>query len=317
MNLLSVVIPVYNEAEGLDLLTKNLQKVFGSFPIQTEWVFINDGSKDDSLKILCDLQKNEPRIKIISFTKNYGQETAVTAGIELSQGDCVAIIDADLQDPPELLLPMYEQLLKGNDVVYGERTSRAGETWFKIQSANFFYGIMNRFGINNLPKNVGNFRIMKRDVCEAMSQYREYNQFNRVTGFDVGFKQSAFYYERASRTVGTSSYSKMKMIKNGISIFISYSYFPLRIMVLTSGVLAVLSLFAPALSNLQSLTQVFLMGLLCEYVIQSHRESKKRPNYIVQKIIGFKTKVGTTASGGYILQSACDSNTEQKIKRVA
>ena len=198
----SLVIPIWNEQAVIPVLYERVVQVLESTAEQWEVLFVNDGSTDRSLALLVALQANDPRVKVLNFSRNFGHQIAITAGCDYAEGDAVIVMDADLQDPPEVLLRMIDRWREGYDVAYAVRTKRAGETRFKLWSASLFYRLIRSIAEIDIPMDAGDFRLMDRKVVLAMRGLREKNRFMRGLSSWVGFKQVAVEYERAARYAG-------------------------------------------------------------------------------------------------------------------
>ena len=214
MNKVSIVIPMYYEEEVARECYNRLKKVLdGLKNYQNEIIFVNDGSKDKTLEILTEIAKENTNVKVISFARNFGHQAAVTAGLKFVTGDVILIIDADLQDPPELLPEMLKLWEQGNEVIYGERKSREGESKFKLFTAKMFYKTLNALSDVEIPKNTGDFRLVDRKVVDTINSMPEHNKFLRGLFSWVGYKQYAFKYERKERFAGETKYPLKKMLK--------------------------------------------------------------------------------------------------------
>ena len=214
MNKVSIVIPMYYEEEVARECYNRLKKVLdGLKNYQNEIIFVNDGSKDKTLEILTEIAKENTNVKVISFARNFGHQAAVAAGLKFVTGDVILIIDADLQDPPELLPEMLKLWEQGNEVIYGERKSREGESKFKLFTAKMFYKTLNALSDVEIPKNTGDFRLVDRKVVDVINSMPEHNKFLRGLFSWVGYKQYAFKYERKERFAGETKYPLKKMLK--------------------------------------------------------------------------------------------------------
>jgi len=306
---LSVIIPCYNEEEIIGKTIKSLVKVCSSFKeIETEYIFVDDGSKDSTLKILKQNSQKNSNIKILSLSRNFGHQIALTAGIEHSSGDAVVIIDADLQDPPKLIEKMLEKWKIGFDVVYAKRKKRNGETKFKILTASFFYRLLSFLSDISIPQDTGDFRLISRRVCDILISMPERDRFVRGMVSWVGFKQTEVLYERQKRLAGETKYPFQKMIKLALDGIISFSTKPLRIATILgffSAFLSLTGIFYAVILRLFSNTwvegwtaimivmlflggmQMIILGILGEYIGRVYNESKNRPLYILSNSIGF------------------------------
>ena len=225
---LDVVVPVYNEEECLDELVRRLILVKEKMnEVDMNLLFVNDGSRDGSILKLCSYAEKYSYIKVISFSRNFGHQAAVTAGLDQATGDYVAIIDADLQDPPELIEPMYTKAKEGFDIVYGKRSSRKGETLFKKLSARYFYKFISTMCDVEIPEDTGDFRLISRRVLTAVRAMREKHRFLRGMIPWVGFKSIPLYYHRDERHAGETKYPLRKMIRFALDAIFSFSNTPL------------------------------------------------------------------------------------------
>ena len=214
MKKISIIIPMYYEEEVAEECYSRLEKVLINLKnYEYEIIFVNDGSKDKTLEILTNIAKQNENVKVISFSRNFGHQAAVTAGLRFVTGDVVLIIDADLQDPPELLPEMLKLWEQGNEVIYGERKSREGESKFKLFTASMFYKTLNALSDVEIPKNTGDFRLVDRKVVDTINSMPEHNKFLRGLFSWVGYKQYAFKYERKERFAGETKYPLKKMLK--------------------------------------------------------------------------------------------------------
>jgi dolichol-phosphate mannosyltransferase len=307
---LSVVIPCFNEADSLRETQRRLAEVASQLPsLAVEWIYVNDGSRDSTLSVLRELTGVDDRVRVISLARNFGHQMAVTAGIDAASGDAIVIIDADLQDPPELITEMVAQWQLGYDVVYGTRIDRAGESWFKLASARAFYRLLNRLSEVPIPLDTGDFRLISRRVADALREMPERDRFLRGMVSWVGFKQVALPYRRAPRFAGQSQYPLRKMFRFATDGILSFSSAPLRVSVglgITAAALAlagivyalVLRLFTDIwVEGWTALmiavlfiggVQLISIGILGAYVGRIYNEIKRRPLYVVDERIGFR-----------------------------
>ena len=302
--LLSFVLPMYNEAEVLPLLIQRVERLADSLPCAVEWVVVNDGSRDGTATILSAWAERDGRVKFVDLARNFGHPAALTAGLDHAAGDAVVVMDADLQDPPEIVVPMLERYREGYDVAYAQRTRRHGETPFKIATAAVFYWIMRRFIHRDLPSNSSDFRLMSRDAVQALGHLREGQRFLRGMVTWIGFAQIAVPFERPSRAAGTTKYSTRKMVAFGWDAILSFSTLPLRIstyfgfVTFIIGMLYGLRVFVHSLLYrdlvpgwatvvvLESLLGgaiLVCLGMIGEYVGRIYEEIKQRPIYIVRR----------------------------------
>lgn len=312
MKKISVVIPMYYEEEVADICYKrvvnNLKKLSDKYSY--EIIFINDGSKDSTLEILKKIASNDDNVKIISFSRNFGHQAAVTAGIRNVTGDAVIIMDADLQDPPELFDGMIEKWEEGYEVVYGKRKTREGESIFKILTARMFYNTLNKLSEIEIPKDTGDFRLVDRKVIDVIATLPEHNKFLRGLFSWVGFNQYAYEYNRVNRVAGKTKYPFKKMFKLATDGILSFSAKPLKIVgaigifsVIISIIILIYSIVS-YMFKLNSLTpgwtsimctMTFIGGIILislwmigEYIARIYEESLGRPEYIIDELINFK-----------------------------
>ena len=225
---LSVIIPVFNESQNIFPLVERLKPILEEITQEYEIIFVNDGSKDDTLFKIKSLAQTESRIKYIDFTRNFGHQIAVTAGIDVTKGDKIVIIDADLQDPPELIKPMYDKIKEGFEVVYAKRKARKGESFFKKITAKLFYRILNKWSNVDIPLDTGDFRIMTHHIVKVLRQMPEQHKFLRAQISWIGYNQTFIEYERDSRLHGESKYPLTKMMKFALDGITSFSTVPLK-----------------------------------------------------------------------------------------
>lgn len=304
----SVVVPAYNEQEVLEETYRRLTEVMEQTKETYEIIFINDGSRDRTYEIAESLCKRDSRIKLINFSRNFGHQIAVTAGMEYSSGQAIVIIDADLQDPPHVILEMIKKWKEGYDVVYGQRLKREGETFFKKFTAKCFYRLLNKMTSMEIPVDTGDFRLIDRKVCDVMNQLKEKNRYVRGLVSWVGFKQTAVEYKRESRFAGETKYPLKKMIKLATDAILSFSYKPLRLAGFVGGILSACSFIYLIVVIIQKLftettqpgwasifaiilffngVSLILHSITGEYVGRIYEETKNRPLYIVRKTINF------------------------------
>jgi dolichol-phosphate mannosyltransferase len=302
----SVVIPAYNEVENLPTLYARLAAVLDSLACPWEIIIVDDGSMDETQNVVRDLQKADSRVRGIILSRNFGHEPACTAGLDVAEGDAVVLMDADLQDPPELIPELVDQWREGFDIVSGQRTSRQGEGLLKRWSAYCFYRVMNGIVRWDFPKDIGNFRLMDRKVVEAVRQCPERNRFVRALTAWSGFRQTTVPFDRAARHKGVTKYTFVKVIGLGLTSLTGYSNDPLRLatilgVLLSSGAIILLAILAcmhlvtqatPAMGYIFASVwllggvQCVLIGLVGEYIGRIYTECRQRPVYFVQETIG-------------------------------
>ncbi len=304
---LSVVIPVFNEEDTIPELARRLGALFaGLSSVGDAWetVFVDDGSKDRSAQLLSELSESEPRFKVIGFSRNFGHQIAITAGIDRADGDAVVVMDADLQDPPEVVQQMLDKVAEGYDVVYGVRKHRASETVFKRATASAFYRLIRVMTRVEIPADAGDFRLMTRPVVLALRALREQHRFVRGMVAWVGFRQTAVYYDREARFAGETKYPLRKMLRFAIDGITSFSVLPLRMATwlgLFAGSLAVIVgiwLFFVKFLQLGAVpgwtgimvavtfgfsAQFVMTGILGVYIGRIYEEIKRRPLYIATR----------------------------------
>jgi polyisoprenyl-phosphate glycosyltransferase len=307
--LLSIVIPCYNEEEVIGETIKRLKSFCLELQnLEVELIFVDDGSQDRTRELLKVFAAEDNRIKIIGFARNFGHQIAVTAGIDGANGDAVVLIDADLQDPPEVVHQMVAKWREGFDVVYGTRTERPGESAFKLATARGFYRLLNKLSDVTVPLDTGDFRLMSRSVVDTLRAMPERDRFVRGMVSWVGFKQTALPYRRAERFAGETKYPLRKMLHFATDGILSFSTKPLQLSVglgMMSAALSLLgiayALFLRVFTNIwvEGWTalmiavlfiggiQLISVGILGEYVGRIYNEIKNRPLYVVQEYIGF------------------------------
>ena len=227
--LYSIVIPVYNEAEVLPALYNRLTRVMEGLVEPYEIIFINDGSRDDSTMLLRDFQDRDARVKFLNFSRNFGHQIAITAGLDYSSGQAAVVMDADLQDPPEVIPRLIEQWRKGYDIVFAVRAKRQGEGFFKRATAALFYRLFRRMAATEIPLDAGDFRLMSRRAVEALQSIRERNRFIRGLAGWIGFRQTAVTYVRDVRQAGETKYPLKKMLRFALNGLLSFSVVPLQL----------------------------------------------------------------------------------------
>jgi glycosyltransferase involved in cell wall biosynthesis len=304
---ISIVVPVYDEAEVLAAFTERLTKVLADLDDDSEIVFVDDGSTDGSLDVLRSLVAADRRIRVLSFSRNFGHQVAISAGIDAARGDAVVVIDADLQDPPEVIAEMYARWSEGNKVVYGVRTRRDGERPTKKLTARWFYRLLGRLSDTPMTADSGDFRLLDRQVVEALKGMREENRYLRGMVSWVGFTQCGVEYEREPRAAGETKYTWRRMLRFAADGITSFSDRPLRVAVqlgtvvtltsfLSGGWLVIGKLINPdrSLPGYTSLLvavlflggiQLLTIGILGSYIGRIYTETKRRPLYIVAETI--------------------------------
>jgi glycosyltransferase involved in cell wall biosynthesis len=304
--LLSLVVPVFNESDTIDLFLETIESTFKESPdLELEIVFVNDGSSDNTLEKLVLLQKSCPAIRIVDLSRNFGKEAALTAGLQECRGQVVVPIDVDLQDPPEIILNMLDRWREGYEVVVGRRTSRNSDTWAKKTSAKWFYKIHNKLSDPKIPENVGDFRLLDRNVVDALNNLHESRRFMKGLFAWIGFKTTTIDYARPERVAGDSKFNSWRLWNFALEGLTSFTTAPLRLWTYLGLVVALFSLiFAAAIVirvliygidvpgyaslvvaiTLLSGIQLIGIGIIGEYLGRAYIESKRRPVYVVRKI---------------------------------
>ncbi len=302
---LSVVVPCYNEEESLNELYNRLSDACKKADIKTfEIILVNDGSQDSTLSIMKELSEKDKNLTIVDLSRNHGHQIALSAGLSQATGDYVFILDADLQDPPELLTPMLERAKDGVDVVYGKRAVRKGETWFKLFASKAFYRTLSYLSDIKIPENVGDFRLITKRVHQQLQDMPEQHRFIRGMVSWIGYKQEAFIYERDPRFAGVTKYSFAKLIQFSVDAISSFSIRPLRISLVFALIGALFAailgsyavynyIFNDVVSGWTSLAtiitffsslQLICIGLIGEYIGRTYIQTKRRPLYIIRDI---------------------------------
>ncbi len=308
--LLSVVVPCFNEQEVLQETHRQLTETFDREPsVQLELIYVDDGSHDATLSILRELRRLDRRVRVVSFSRNFGHQFAVTAGLDHAAGDAVCVIDADLQDPPEVILAMLARWRDGVDVAYGVRTEREGESAFKRLTASMFYRTINRLSETPIPLDTGDFRLLDRAAVEAFQAMPERDRFVRGMVAWAGFRQEAVPYRRAARFAGTTKYPLKKMLRFAADGILSFSTVPLRLAIYVGFFAALLAMLGVTYALAMRLAtqnwvegwtllfiavlfiggvQLMFMGVVGEYVGRIYGEVKRRPLYLVKEQLGFE-----------------------------
>ena len=302
----SVIIPAYNEQEVIEESYKRLTAVMRQIDEPYELLFIDDGSRDNTANILSKICKNDLNVKLLRFSRNFGHMPAITAGMDYARGAAILVIDADLQDPPELFPKMIEKWREGYDVVYGKRAERKGETAFKKLTAGLYYRFLRRMTNVDLPVDTGEFRLIDRKVCDAIKRIKEKNRYIRGLVSWVGFRQVAVEYIREKRFAGETKYPLTKMIKFAMDGITSFSYKPLKLATSLGFGISVLSFIYLLIVLYQRLFTettttgwasmvaivlfsqgivLMVLGLMGEYIGRIFEEIKDRPIYILKEIL--------------------------------
>jgi len=303
----SIIVPLYNEELVIDESYRRLKKVMDSVKENYEIIFVNDGSKDKTREKAEDICESDEKIKLINFSRNFGHQAAITAGMDLALGDAVVVIDADLQDPPEVILKMIKKWKDGYEVVYGKRIKREGETFFKKFTAKMFYRILKSITTIDIPVDTGDFRLIDRKVCNAMISLLEKNRYVRGLVSWVGYKQTYVEFERQERFAGESKYPLKKMMKLAFDGITSFSYKPLVIAGYLGGLsffIGIISMVVIIVKNMPNININFGMiisinlimfgitlsciGMIGQYIGRIFDESKGRPMYIIDSTTNYK-----------------------------
>ncbi len=301
----SVVAPVFNEEETVPHFYRKVIEVMEPLGETFELVLVNDGSRDGSYAIMAQLHEQDPRVRVVDFSRNFGHQMAISAGLDYARGKAVIIIDSDLQDPPEVIPELVARWNDGVEVVYAQRKSRQGETAFKLWTAAIFYRLIGKITSVNIPKDTGDFRLLDRQVVDSLIQMREQHRFMRGLSVWVGFRQEAVPYERHERFAGTTKYPFKKMLKFSFDAITSFSYVPLQMATSLGFFLAVLSLIGIVVASVVRLmtgaitgqtttlvlvlflggVQLIFLGIIGEYLGRIYDEVRSRPLYIVRKYL--------------------------------
>jgi dolichol-phosphate mannosyltransferase len=309
--LLSVVVPCFNEQEVLGETHRRLVSVLEKLALSFEIVYVDDGSTDSTPHLLRQLQASDGRVRVVRLSRNFGHQNAITAGLQHSSGNAIVVIDADLQDPPEVIGEFVQRWRQGCDVVYGVRSKRDGESVFKLWTAKAFYRFINRLSDTSIPLDAGDFRLMDRKVADALLAMPERDRFVRGMVSWLGFRQAAVPYHRAARLAGTTKYPLWKMLRFAIDGIGSFSTVPLRLATwlgLASSGLAILGILYALFSRFFAIglvkgwtsieiavllfagIQLVCLGIIGEYIGRIYGESKRRPLYVVQDQLGFQVE---------------------------
>jgi polyisoprenyl-phosphate glycosyltransferase len=304
--LVSYIFPIYNESGNIELLYKTMSDLLKSnTKYNYELIFINDGSKDDSIEKLVSLQQKDDRITVIDFSRNFGHQIAVTAGLDHAKGDAVIIMDSDMQDPPKVSFELIKKWEEGYEVVYAQRRSRK-DTFFKKLTANMFYRTLQKLADIDIPRNTGDFRLIDRKVCDELNKFREHNRFLRGMVSFIGFKQTAVLFDRDERHAGETGYPLKKMLKFAADGIFSFSTTPLKLISNVGYTIAAISFLGIAYAGLLKLIdpsavvpgwtfivisilfiggiQLMMLGVLGSYIGRIYTEAQARPLYMISSI---------------------------------
>ncbi|TRU14298.1 MAG: glycosyltransferase [Microcystis sp. Msp_OC_L_20101000_S702] len=308
---ISVVVPLYNEQENIDALFRRLLAVLEALNTSYEVICVNDGSRDNTLKNLVEYHQLYPQIKVVNLSRNFGKDIAMSAGIDYSQGMAVIPIDADLQDPPELIAEMIEKWHEGYDVVYASRRVRIGESWFKRFSAEGFYQVINKLSRVSIPPNTGDFRLIDRRVVESIKKMPERQRFMKGIFAWVGYKQTSILFDREPRYQGQTKWNYWKLWNFAIDGITSFSFLPLKVWTYVGLIIALVSLVYASFLILRTIIfgidvpgyaslmvavlflggiQLLTLGIIGEYIGRVYEEVKGRPLYLVRDCYGFENR---------------------------
>jgi len=301
--ILSIIIPIYNEEGNIPILQSRLSSALDKVDMQVEYVYINDGSVDSSLVLLQQMASDNEQVKYINLSRNFGHQLAVTAGLEKCKGDAAVIIDADLQDPPELIPQLIEKWKAGNEVVYAKRKTRKGESRFKLLTAGLFYRLLSKITSIDIPVDTGDFRLIDRKIIDLLAQMKEKNKYLRGQISWLGFSQTFVEYDRDERYDGETGYSLKKMISFALDGITSFSDFPLKIVTLfgflcsaLSFLIIIYSLYSkymwddtvPGWASLMVSVlflggvQMIALGIIGEYISRIISNVRNRPTYVIK-----------------------------------
>ena len=310
MKTITILIPCYNEANGIDILYQHLQSVIsviGKYNFKI--LFVNDGSKDNTLSKLQELHTNDPSVSYLSLSRNFGKENAMLAGLDYADGDAVILMDADLQDPPELIPQMLQEWEKGYDDVYARRRTRAGETWFKKASAHWYYRILQKFSDIDIPADVGDFRLLDRQAVDALCLLREKQRYTKGLFSWIGYNKKELLFDREPRAVGSTKMNFLKLFGLAVDGITSFSVAPLRLASVLGLFISSVAflyllyvvgktlLFGDPVAGYPSMISIILfiggiqlvvLGIIGEYVGRIFYEAKDRPDYLVSEYNGKK-----------------------------
>lgn len=300
---ISVIIPCYNEEQNIPLLYNRLSTVLDKMNVQYELIFINDGSKDNSIQLIKALALKNSVVKYIDFSRNFGHQIAVTAGLDKSNGKSIVVIDADLQDPPELIPEMHAKMKEGFEVVYAKRKTRKGESWFKLWTAKVFYRALSKMTSINIPVDTGDFRVMDRKIVEVLKKMPEKNKYLRGQISWVGFDQTYIEYNRDERHAGTTGYPFRKMLRLALDGVTAFSDVPLKVVTYFGLIVSVFAFlvmiyalysrfiledYQPGWTSLILSVlfiggiQMIAIGIIGEYLSRMNSNIRNRPLYIVK-----------------------------------
>jgi polyisoprenyl-phosphate glycosyltransferase len=330
----SIVVPIFNEEESFPDLVKQVREVMDLLDGPAEVVLVDDGSRDSSYRLMVEANSQDPRFKILQLSRNFGHQLAITAGMDVASGQAVIVMDADLQDPPQVILEMAAKWQEGYEVVYAIRERRDGETIFKKTTATLFYSLLRRLAEIEQPVDVGDFRLVDRKALDAFLRMRESNRYVRGMFSWIGFRQAAVPYTRASRQAGRSKYPLRKMLRLASDGFVGFSTAPLRFALMAGVLLAIgaigygllaialklaglpyVSGYASLLVTITFLSgiQLIVIGMVGQYVARIYDEARGRPLYLVRDARGF---AGPGPAGGRAAWPAAGEDTPARSEHV-
>ena len=314
MKTITVLIPCYNEENSIDLLYEHLQKVISQLQeYNFQVLLVNDGSKDNTLAKMQELNEKDPAVSYLSLSRNFGKENAMLAGLDYADGDAVILMDADLQDPPELIPRMIEEWEKGYDDVYARRRSRAGETWFKRMTAHWYYRILRKLADIDIPADVGDFRLLDRQAVDALCSLREKQRYTKGLFSWIGYNKKELLFDRDARAAGNSKMNLHKLVSLAVDGITSFSVAPLRLASILGIVISSIAfiyltfvivktlLYGDPVAGYPSMISVILfmggiqlvvLGIIGEYVGRIFYEAKRRPDYLISEYNGEKVLKG-------------------------
>lgn len=301
----SIVAPVFNEEDTVPHFYREVVAVMEGLGEPFELVLINDGSRDGSYRVMRDIHNRDPRVRVVDFSRNFGHQIAISAGLDHARGQCVIIIDSDLQDPPTVIPELIERWREGAEVVYAQRRRRSGETRFKLVTASLFYRVIGTITSVDIPSNTGDFRLLDRRVVDALVTMREHHRFMRGLSMWVGFRQEAVQYDRHERFAGSTKYPLKKMLRFSIDAITSFSTIPLQLATTFGFFLAGISLLGIVIAVVLRLVnhaivgqastlilvlfmggiQLIFLGVIGEYLGRIYDEVRARPLYIVREVL--------------------------------
>jgi dolichol-phosphate mannosyltransferase len=300
----SIIAPIYNEFENIPTLWERISQVMDSTGEAWELILVDDGSSDGSTDQIRELAASDARVRPVIFARNFGHQIAVTAGLDYARGQAIVVIDADLQDPPEVILELAEKWKEGYEVVYAVRSEREGESWFKLFTASMFYRLIYRITDVKIPLDTGDFRLIDRKVVDVMNSMRERHRFLRGMSAWIGFKQVGVEYKRAARVAGVTKYPFKKMLRLALNAITGFSYFPLQVATYIGFIAAGMAILAIPVVTIMRLVdsqffegqtttlvsvlflggvQLISLGILGEYIGRIYDEVKGRPLYVVSQ----------------------------------